>query len=92
MYYESKMDLFDSGAIPNVMKHKIVRKLHLRMKPTNRAIKVANCASEKCMGTLDEVPISMGELVVTLYFLVLEETRYDILIRIPTMIQLLARP
>ena len=44
------------------------------------------------MGTLNEVPISMGELVVPMDFLVLEETPYDILIGLPTMIQLRARP
>ena len=46
VYSESTMSLFDSGAIRNVMSHKMVKKLHLRMQPTNRSIKVANCASE----------------------------------------------
>ncbi len=59
VYSESMMALFDPGAIPNVMSHKTVKKLHLRMQPTNRSIKVANCASEKCVGILNEVPISM---------------------------------
>ncbi len=44
------------------------------------------------MATLNEVPNSMGELVVTMDFLVLEETPYDILIGLPNMIQLRARP
>ncbi len=92
VYSESAMALFDSDAIPNVMSHKMVRKLHLRMKPTNRTIKVANRASEKCVGTLGEVPTSMGELVMPMDFLVLEETLYNILIGLPTMIQLRARP
>ena len=34
----------------------------------------------------------MGELVVHIKFLVLEETPYDILIGLPAMIQLRARP
>ena len=63
-YSESTMTFFDSGAISNFMKHKMVKKLHLRMQPTIRSIKVANCASEKCVARLNEVPISMGELVV----------------------------
>ncbi len=92
VYSESTIALIDLGAIPNVMSHKMVKKLHLRMQPTNRSIKVANCASENCMGTLDEVPISMGELAVPMDFLILEETPYDILIGLPTMIQLRARP
>ncbi len=46
MYSESTMALFNSGAIPNVMSHKMVKKLHLCMQLTNRSIKAANCASE----------------------------------------------
>ncbi len=91
VYSESMMALFDSGAIPNVMSHKMANKIYLRRQPTNRCIKVANCASEKCVGTLNEVLISMGELVVPMDFLVLEETPYDILIGLPTMIQLRSR-
>ena len=64
VYSESTMALFDSRATTNVMSHKIVKRLHLRRQPTNRSIKVANCASEKCVSRLNEVPTSMGELVV----------------------------
>ncbi len=92
MYSEVAMAFSDSDTIPNVMSHKMVKKLHLRMQPTNIYIKVANCASEKCVGTLNEVPISMGELVVPMDFLALEETPYDILIGLPAVIQLRARP
>ena len=86
------MALFDLCAILNVTSHKMVKKLHFRMQLTNRAIKVAHCASEKCVGTLNEVPISMGELVVPMDFLVLEETLYDILMDLPSMIRLRACP
>ncbi len=58
----------------------MVKKLNLRMQPTNRSAEVANCASEKCVVTLSEVPVSLGELVVPMDFLVLEQTPYDILI------------
>ncbi len=43
------------------------------------------------MGTLNEVQISIGELEVPIDFLVLEETAYDILIGLSTVIQLRAR-
>ena len=86
VYSESMTALFDSDTIPNVISHKMVKKLHLRMQSTNRSIKVANCASENCVGTLNEVPISLGELAVPMRFLVLDETPYDILIGLPTMI------
>ncbi len=92
MYSESTMALFDSGAIKNVMSHKMVKKLQFRMQTTNRSIKFASCVSEKCVGIFDEVPISLGELKVPMDFLVLEENPYDILIGSPTMIQLRARP
>ncbi len=62
------------------------------MQPANRSIKVANFASEKFVGTLNEVTISLGELVVPMDFLVVEETPYDIIIGLPTMIQVRARP
>ncbi len=48
VYSESTMALLDSDAMQNDMSYKMVRKLHLRIKPTNRKIKVANCALEKC--------------------------------------------
>ena len=38
IYSKSTMALFDSGAIPNIMSHKMVKKLHLRMQPTKRSI------------------------------------------------------
>ncbi len=91
VYFESTMVLFDSCAITNVMSHMMVKKLHLRMQPTNQSIKVANCATEKCLGTLNEVPIGLGEPVVPMGLLVLEETQHDILIDLPTTIQLFAR-
>ncbi len=62
VYSESTMALFDSGAIPNVISRKMVKKIQFRIQPTNRSFKVANCASEKCVGTSNEVPISLGEL------------------------------
>ena len=68
---------FYSGAIPNVMFRKMVDKLHVRIMPTNRRIKVANCAFEKCVGHLGDVPIQMGELVETLEFFVIESSQYD---------------
>ncbi len=52
-----------------------MKKLHLRMQVMNRSIKVANRASEKFVSTLNEVTIGMGELVVPIDFLVLENTR-----------------
>ncbi len=92
VYSESTIALFDLGDKPNVMSHEMVKKLHLRTEPAKRSIKVANCASEKCEGTLNEVPISMGDVVVLMDFLVLEEAPYDIMISLPTMIQLCDRP
>ncbi len=80
------MALIDPGAILNVMSHKMVKKFHLRMMPTNRFIKVANCASEKYVGTLTEVPVSVGGLVIPMNFLVLKENQYEILIGLPNMI------
>ncbi len=59
VYSESTMRLFDSRATVNLMSHKMVKKLHIRMQPTNSSTKVANRASERCAGTLKQVPINM---------------------------------
>ncbi len=75
LYSESTTGLSKSGAMPKVISHTTVKKLHLHMQTSNRLIKVANCALEKCMGTLNEVPLGMGELLVPMDFLLLEETR-----------------
>ncbi len=54
VYFESTMALLGSDAIPNVMAHKLLKKLHLSMQSTNRSTNVANCASEKCVGKLNK--------------------------------------
>ncbi len=62
------------------------------MKQTNQNIKVTNCASKKCVGKLNEIMGSMGELVVPMNISVLEETLEDILFSLPTMNQLRVHP
>ncbi len=57
---ESTMAFFESGAVLNVTSREMVKKSHLCTQPTNRSIKVANCASERWVGELNEVLMSMG--------------------------------
>ncbi len=92
VYSECAMALFNSGAIPNVMSHKMVNKQILRMQSTIPIYQSCELCFGKMYGTLNGVPISMGELVVPIDYLVLEETPYDVLIGLSTMIQLRARP
>ena len=73
VYSEDTLALFDSGAIPNVMSKNMVEKLDVRMTPTRRGIKAANGDSEVCLGALTDVPVSMGDLVIPLNILVIEE-------------------
>ena len=90
VYLRSKMALFDSRAISNAMYRKTVDKLHIRIMPTTRRIKVANCAFEKCVGYLRDVPIQMGELVVPLEFSVIESSLHDVIVGLLRMIKLRA--
>ena len=90
VYSESSMALFDLVAILNGMSHKMVKKLHLSVRTSYRTIKVANCASEKGLGSLNYLPISMTDLVVLMNLFVPEETLYYILIGLPTMVLLRA--
>ena len=91
VYSESTLPLFDSGTIPNVMSRRMVGKLHIRMMPTIRRIKVANCVFEKYICHLRDITIQMGELEITLEFLAIENSLYDVIIRLPTMIKLRAQ-
>ena len=68
------IELFDSNALRNVMSHRMVNKLHFHVQSTYSSIKGANCASEKCVGKLNEVPIRMGKLIAPIYLLAPEET------------------
>ncbi len=70
----------------------MLEKLHLCMKPTNRTIKDANCGFKKCLYNLSHVTVSMVNLVVLMDSMMLEETKYVILIELLTLIQLRARP
>ena len=92
VYSESTLAPFDSRAIPNMMSRKMVNKWNIRMMLTTRRIKVTNSAFEKCLGQLRDVPIQMGALVVPFEFFVIESSPYDIIIGLPTMIKLRARP
>ena len=69
----------------------MVDKLQIRMMPTIQRIKVANCAFEKCVGHLRDVPIQIGELVGPLEFSLIEISPYDVIIGLPTMIKLYYR-
>lgn len=66
----------------------MTERLDLRMMPKNRHIHVTNCSSERCFGSLENVPVQMGELVVCLDFLILDESACDVIVGLPIMIQL----
>ena len=44
------------------------------------------------MGALKEIPVKMGDLIIALDSLVIEESPYDIIIGLPSMIMMRARP
>ena len=92
VYSESMPSQFDSRAIPKVTSRKMVNKVHIRMMPMTQRIKFASGAFEKCVGHLRDVPIQMGELIVILEFLVGKSSKYGVIIGLPTMIRLRARP
>ena len=86
VYPEPTMGLFDTGAIPNILPHDLVKKLRLRMKPNNRTIKDANRSSEKYFGHLRGSTVNHERFGCTDVFLSVRRDKYDILIRFPTKI------
>ena len=55
-YSEDTLALLDSGAISNVMSISMVEILNLKLKPTQRSIKVANETTGVCSGVSEQVP------------------------------------
>ena len=92
VYSEDILSLFNSGAMPKLMSKGMVNRLNIRIAPTRRRFKVANGDSEPCLGALTDVPVSMGELTISLDFLVIGKSPYDAIIGLPTMITLRACP
>ena len=92
VYSEFSIELLDSGAVPKFMYQKMLKKPHFSMQPTNCSIKAENSASERCVGTLNEVLVSLGEFAVPLDFFDTGEDPYDIFNGLSTMIQLRERP
>ncbi len=72
MYSEPVYGLLDLGAIPNVMSDMLAKKLRLQLSPTNRRIVVADI--------LEEIPVSFGDIVVRLNFMVIKSLPYDLII------------
>ncbi len=50
----------------------------------------ASCVPKKCVSTLNEIPMIMGELAIHIDFLVLEDTLFNTFICLPSMILLRA--
>ena len=77
--------MLDSGAVPNIMSPKLVQKLSLTPKATKKHITVANGKDEPCMGILEQVPVSFGNLVSKMDFLVVNGAPYDVIIGLPAL-------
>ena len=73
VYSESTITLSNSNAIPNVIPHKMVKKLHLPMMLTNRFSKIWELCPEKC-GYVQGDTGKHGKVGSTNNFLVLEDT------------------
>ncbi len=76
----------DSGAIPNVMSDTLAEKLSLKLSPKNRRIVVADGFTRDCAGVLEEIPVSIRNIVVRLNFMVIKLLTYDLIIGSPTSV------
>lgn len=64
------------------MFRKMTERLNLRKMPTTHRIKIANCSSKLCVGSLENLP----------YFLILDESPGDAIVWLPKIVQLRAQP
>ena len=90
VYSEAVYSLLDSGAIPNVMSYKLVRKLRLELSRTERRIIVAVGTSGSCAGSISGIPVSFGSIVMRLDFLVIASVPYDLKFCAATLVEMRA--
>ena len=88
VYSEAVYGLLDSGATPNVMSVKLVKKLKLELSPTERRIIVADRTSGNCAGSISGIPVSFGSILMRLDFLVIASVPCDLIIGAPTLVEM----
>ena len=68
------------------MSDTLAEKLSLKLSPKNRRIVVADGFTRDCAGVLEEIPVSIGDIVVRLNFMVIKLLTYDLIIGSPTLV------
>lgn len=88
VYGSKAFALMDSGAVPNVFSKVFVQRLSLVPRETHKNITVATGTKSPVVGILTEVPVKFGDLVVNLYFLVVDGSPFDVIVGDPAMEEL----
>ncbi len=72
------------------MSDSLAEKLGLHLSTTKRRIVVADGSTGECAGILQEIPVSFGNIVVRLDFMVIKSLPYDLIIGSPTLVEMCA--
>ncbi len=88
VYSEPVFGLLDSGAIPNVMSDTLAEKLRLQLSSTKRRIVLADGSTGDCAEILQEIPVSIADIVARLDFMVINSLPYHLIIGSPTLVDM----
>ena len=80
--------LLDSGAVPNIMSPYLKKRLCLTPDSMKKHITVADGKSSPFVGSLVQVPVSFGEPVSKMDFLVVTGTPHDVIVGMPSFEEL----
>lgn len=83
-------DLFDSGAVPDVMFADLCSRLHLEPPKTNRRMKVADGTETGVVGEVTKVAITVGDLTCQMTFLVVISAPFCLIIGRPAITKMKA--
>lgn len=83
--------LLDTGALPNIMSHRLCEESHLNPSENLRRIKVADRATARVWGELKGVLVTFDTLTANLTFLVVADFPFDLIIGAPNLEVLGAR-
>lgn len=80
--------LMDTGAVPNVVSSAIVEHLGIKPEVTKRVVTMASGEKAVVLGKVKDVPVTLGDLIAKMDFIVLENLPFPALIGRPSLTRL----
>ena len=77
--------VLDTGAIPNLMSEEMMQKLGLQLTRVGGRLKLAKNLIVECAGAIEDLPVTLGVLTISMTFTIFADATYPILVGNPTL-------